>query len=211
MAANDHRARQVLEACRVSGLRVPEDVAVIGVDNDELLCQLSTPLLTSIEQGAKRIGYEAAALLDRMMDGKKPRQTRFVIDPVAVVPRRSTEFLAIQEPNVAKAMAFVREHACDGIKVRNVVDAVSMSRAGLETRFKAVLGHSIHKVIRNVQLDRVRRMIHDTDLPLKEVAATTGFKTVQHMSAAFSMRFGSPPGEYRRKNRTFRTQYPVNH
>jgi LacI family transcriptional regulator len=204
LAANDHRARQVLEACRGRGFRVPEEVAVLGVDNDELLCQLSSPLLTSIEQGAKQIGYEAAALLDRMMAGVKPPQTRFVIDPVGIVPRRSTEILAIQEPYVAKAMAFVREHASAGIKVRDVLEAVSLSRAGLETRFKSLLGYSIHTAIRNVQLNRARQVIYETDLPLKEVAATTGFKTVQHMTAAFAKMFGRPPGEYRRLHRAFR-------
>lgn len=198
MAANDNRARQVLEACRAIHMRVPEEVAVIGVDNDELLCQLSSPLLSSIEQGAKRIGYEAAALLDWMMRGKKPRKRHFVIDPGGIVMRRSTDILAIEDARVAQAMAFIREHACDSIKVPDVVDAVAISRSGLETRFKAALGRSLSKVIREVQLETAKGFVSDTNLALKEVAAKTGFKSVQHMTTLFHRVFGRPPAEYRR-------------
>jgi len=204
MAADDQRARQVLEVCRNSGLRVPEDVAVIGVDNDELLCQLSPTLLTSVEQGAKRIGYEAAALLDRMMAGRRPRKRWFRINPVGVVTRRSTDILAIEDTRVANAMAFIWEHACQGIKVRDILNAMSTSRTGLETHFKAILGHSIHTTIRRVQLERARGLIYETDLPVKQVAARTGFKTVQHMTILFSKMFGVPPAAYRRMTGTGR-------
>lgn len=198
MAANDYRARQVLEACRASGLRVPEELAVIGVDNDELLCQLSSPLLSSIEQGAKQIGYRAAALLDSIMSGRNPSESRFVIDPVGVVTRLSTDIVAIEDPKAAQAMAFIWEHACDGIKVQDVVNAVAASRAGLEARFKASLGRTLRVAIRDVQLERARRLISDTNLALKQVAADTGFKSVQHMTTLFAKAFGRPPAEYRR-------------
>jgi LacI family transcriptional regulator len=113
MAANDNRARHVLEACRTFSLEVPQDVAVIGVDSDELLCQLSSPPLSSIEQGATKLGFEAAALLDRLMRGEKTRR-RFVIDPIGIVVRQSSDILAIDGPTVAKAMAFIQEHALQG-------------------------------------------------------------------------------------------------
>lgn len=197
MAANDNRARQVLEACRSAGLQVPEDVAVIGVDNDELLCQLSTPLLSSVEQGAKRIGYEAAALLDRIMSGQTPHCKQAVIDPVGIATRRSTDVLAIRDAKVARAMAFVRDHAGEGLKVQDVVRAVAMSRSGLEVRFKASLGVTIHGSIRRVQMERVRRLVADTNLPLKEIAANNRLSSVQYMTALFAKTFGHPPGEYR--------------
>jgi LacI family transcriptional regulator len=202
MAADDERARQVLEVCRASGLRVPEHVAVIGVDNNELLCQLSTPLLTSVDQGAMRVGYEAAALLDRMMAGKKPRQRWFRIEPVGVVMRHSTDILTIEDTRVANAMAFIREHACEGIKVREVVAATFMSRKSLETHFKAVMGQSVHTAIRRAQLERARVLIHETDLPVKQVAPRTGFKSVQHMTNVFTKMFGVPPAKYRRMTGT---------
>jgi LacI family transcriptional regulator len=198
MGANDNRARQVLEACRVSGLHVPEEIAVIGVDNDEILCRLSSPLLTSIEQGAERIGYEAAALLDTMMSGKTSGKMRYVIDPVGVVTRLSTDVLAVEDPQVAKAMSFIREHACDGIKVPNVVAAVAASRSGLEARFKTALGRTLHTAIRDVQLERAKSLVTETNLPPKEIAASTGFKSVQHMSSLFRQAVGLPPAEYRR-------------
>jgi LacI family transcriptional regulator len=197
MAANDNRARQVLEACRAQSLRVPEEVAVIGVDNDELLCQLSSPLLTSVEQGARRVGHEAAVLLDRIMDGRKPRRRRLVIDPMGVVTRHSTDILAIQDPVAAKAMAFVWEHALRGIKVKDVAEAVTCSRAALETRFKAALGYSVHTAACNVRLEQARRLVRDTNLSLKQIAANTGFKSVQHMTTVFGRAFGQPPAGYR--------------
>jgi LacI family transcriptional regulator len=197
LAANDNRGRQVLEACRACDLRAPEEVAVIGVDNDELLCQLSSPPLSSVEQGAKRLGYGAAALLNQMIEGKQPSQRQFVIDPTGVVTRQSTDFLAIQDPKVAKAMTFIREHAFDGIKVPDVVNAVAVSRSGLETLFAAVLGYTIHSAIRKVQMERVRRLVSDTNLPLKQIAADTGFKSVQHMTTHFVKAFGQPPAKYR--------------
>ena len=197
MAANDNRARQVLEACRAQSLRVPEEVAVIGVDNDELLCQLSSPLLTSVEQGARRVGREAAVLLDRIMDGRKPRRRRMVIDPESVVTRRSTDILAIEDPVAARAMAFIWEHALRGIKVKDVAEAVTCSRAGLETRFKTALGYSVHTAIGNVRLEQARRLVRDTNLSLKQIAANTGFKSVQHMTTVFGRAFGQPPAGYR--------------
>lgn len=197
MAANDNRARQVLEACRACGLHVPQDVAVVGVDNDELLCQLSSPLLTSIEQGAKRLGYQAAQLLDWLMSGKKAKRRRFVVDPVGVVHRQSTELVAIADAVVAKAMAFIQDHASEGIKVKDVLGAVAISRSSLEIRFKTSLGYTIRAAVRHVQLQRARILISETTLPLKQIASSTGFRSVQHMTTLFAKAFGTPPAQYR--------------
>jgi LacI family transcriptional regulator len=198
MAANDKRARHVLEACHTYDLRVPEEVAVIGVDNDDLLCELSTPQLSSIEQDAKRIGYEAIALLDRMMGGEKPRQRHFLIDPLGVVTRRSTDILAVEDRLVARTMTFIQSGAARGIRVRDVVNDLEVSRSGLETRFKAAMGYTIHAAIRKAQLQRARRMITETNLPMKEIAAGTGFKSVQHMTTLFGKAFGQTPARYRK-------------
>jgi len=187
----------VLEACRAQSLRVPEEVAVIGVDKDELLCQLSSPLRTSVVQGARRVGHEAAVLLDHIMDGHKPRRRRMVIDPESVVTRRSTDILAIEDAVAAKAMAFIWEQALRGIKVKDVAEAVTCSRAALETRFKTALGYSVHTAIGNVRLEQARRLVRDTNLSLKQIAANTGFKSVQHMTTVFGRAFGQPPAGYR--------------
>jgi LacI family transcriptional regulator len=198
LAANDNRAHHVLEACHEFDLRVPEDVALIGVNHEELLCRLSNPTLTSIEHGTKRMGYEAAALLDRLMRGKTSRQRRFVIDPVAIVPRQSTDVLAVEDATAVKAMAFIKEHATDGIKVSNIVTALGVSRSGLETRFARALGYTPHTAIRRIQLDAARRLISDTNLPLKQIAANTGFRSIQHMTTLFGKAFHDSPARYRK-------------
>jgi LacI family transcriptional regulator len=201
MAANDHRARQVLEACRSRGLRVPDEVAVVGVDNDELLCRLSTPLLSSVEQGAVRLGHEAAALLDAIMRGARPRQRRIVINPVGVVTRRSTDMLAVGDEIAARALDFIRANACRGIKVGDVVKAVMVSRSGLEVHFREALDHSVHTAIRKARAEQVARLLCETSLSLKHIAGCTGFKSVQHMTAVFARIYGRPPGEHRRTAR----------
>ena len=197
LAANDSRGHQVLEACRAFELAVPQEVAVIGVNNDELLCQLSNPPLTSIEQGTEKMGYEAAALLDRMMNGSKPRTRRFVVDPVRVVARNSTEVLAVEDHLVAGAMAFIAANAMRGIKVSDVGRALGISKSTLDARFKKSLSFSIHAAIRRARMDRVRALVSGTTLPLKQIAATSGFRSVQHMTTLFKKSFAQSPARYR--------------
>jgi LacI family transcriptional regulator len=197
MAANDTRGQQVLETCRVFGLIVPEQVAVMGVNNDEMLCQLSSPPLTSIVQGTEKMGYEAAALLDQMMRGEKPRRQRFTVNPVKVVTRYSTDLLAVPDNLVSRAMMFVSANALKGIKVSDVTHALATSRSGLEARFYKVLGFSIHAAIRRTQMDRVRSLISDSTTPLKQIAASTGFRSVQHMTTLFKKSFALSPAKYR--------------
>jgi LacI family transcriptional regulator len=198
MAANDKRARHVLEACHSHGFHVPEEVAVVGVDNDEVLCELSSPRLSSVEQDAKRIGYEAISLLDRLMKGEKTRQRHFFIDPLGVVTRGSTDILAIQDRLVAKTITFIQSSASQGIRVRDVVTSLAISRSSLETRFKAATGRTIGAAIRRAQLQRAQRMIAETNLAMKEIAAVSGFKSVQHMTTLFGKTFGRTPAKYRK-------------
>jgi LacI family transcriptional regulator len=198
MAANDKRARHVLEACHTYGLRVPEEVAVIGVDNDEVLCELSSPQLSSVEQDAKRIGYEAIAMLERLMGGERARQRHFFIDPLGVVTRGSTDILAIEDRLVARTITFIRSAASQGIRVRDVANSIAISSSGLATRFKAATGQTIGAAIRRAQLQRAQRMVAETNLAMKEIAAITGFKSVQHMTTSFGKVFGRTPGKYRK-------------
>jgi LacI family transcriptional regulator len=198
LGANDRRAYHVLEACRASQIRVPEGVAVLGVDNDETLCQLSNPALSSIEQGAKQIGYEAAALLESMMSGARPRKLHHVISPIGIVTRRSTDVLAIEDEIAASAMIYIRSHFNSGISVTDVVGALRTSRSTLESRFKASLGRSVHEVIRKIQLERARELISETSLAMKEIASNSGFRSVQHMTTLFGKAFGQTPAAYRK-------------
>lgn len=197
LAANDQRARQVLEACRAAGLRVPQEIKVIGVDNDELVCQLSSPLLTSVEQGTRRIGYEAASLLDKIMEGKSVRRLRYVVDPVGIVTRQSTDLRAIDDPLVAKAMALIQKNAIRGLRVAEIASQLAVSRSGLEAHFRVAVGCSVRSAMRQVQLDEAKRLVTDTSMALKEIAASTGFRSVQHMTTLFRQAFGSPPAKHR--------------
>ena len=201
MACNDVRARHVLEACRTLGLRVPDDVAVIGVDNDEMICDLTDPPLSSVEQGATPMGYQAAALLDRLMSGKAATPLRFVVKPEGVVARRSTDTLAIDDPEMAQAVRFIRNHARERIRIDDVVKAVGVSRSTVERRFKAVMGRTIHAEIERVRLEHAKQLIATTDLPLKRVATQVGFKYVQYLTKLFRERLGQTPAEYRKQAR----------
>jgi LacI family transcriptional regulator len=198
MAANDARARHVLEACRAIGLRVPEDVAVLGVDNDEVICELTDPPLSSIEHGAANLGYQAAALLDRLMAGKKAKKLKTLIAPKEVVTRRSTDILAIEDHEVATAMAFIHRNRCTPIRISDVVEAVQVSRSTLETRFKAVTGRTMHGEIQRLQIDRARSMLATTDLPIKQISALAGFANVHYMTTIFRQSTGWTPAEYRK-------------
>jgi LacI family transcriptional regulator len=198
MAANDARARHVLEACRAIGLRVPEDVAVLGVDNDEVICELTDPPLSSIEHGAGSLGYQAAALLDRLMAGKKTKTLTTLVPPKEVVARRSTDILAIADPEVAAAMAFIHENRCRPLRIADVVEAVQVSRSTLETRFKAVTGRTIHAEIQRLQIDHARSLLATTDLPIKQIAVLAGFAHVHYMTTVFRQHTGWTPAEYRK-------------
>ncbi|MGA2534784.1 MAG: DNA-binding transcriptional regulator [Terracidiphilus sp.] len=199
LASNDIRGRQILESCRDSSLRVPEEVAVLGVDNDELLCNLSSPLLSSIEQGAKRLGYEAARLLNTLITRPGSIKTkRFIIDPFGVITRASTDVLAIEDPKLAKAMEYIARHFAEGVSVENVVAATGMSRSALEKKFRAELGSTVGSTIRRMQSHRARELVLTTSLPLKEIAANLSYPSVQHMTTVFQKTFGRPPGQLRR-------------
>lgn len=198
MAGNDTRARHILEACRSVGLRVPEDVAVIGVDNHELMCELTDPPLSSIEQGAQELGYRAAELLDQMMSGKRPRKIANLVAPERVIVRRSTDALAIGDADVATAMRFIRARACEHIRVADVLDEVAVSRSTLEARFRKIIGKTIREEIHDTMLRHAQTLIAAKELTLKQVAREAGFSHVQHMTNLFRRRLGRTPGEFQR-------------
>ena len=198
MAANDKRAKEVLECCRLFDLEVPRQVAVVGVDDSDLLCRLCWPPLSSIERGASRIGYEAAALLNRMMAGDRPPTTEVAIEPTHVVVRESTTNLADIDPLVTRAVRFIESHYSKSIKVSDVVNAAGISESVLECRFVKALGCTVYAAIREARLEHVRRLISETEVPLKQIAPEAGFSSVQHMTTLFRKAFGQSPARYRR-------------
>jgi LacI family transcriptional regulator len=200
MACYDIRGQQVLDACRNAGLDVPDEVAVIGVDNDEVLCDLSSPPLSSVIPNTQRTGYEAAALLEQMMSGRKVPPEGHFIPPIGVATRQSTDTLAIEDRAIAGAVRFIREHAFEQINVEQVLKHIPMSRRLFESRFKKLLGHTPHEEIIRVRMNRVKEMLTETDLSLADIAQRTGFEHVEYLSVAFKKREGMPPKRYRALN-----------
>lgn len=197
MACNDDRGREVLEACRAAGIRVPEDVAVIGVDNDELLCDLADPPLSSVALDAERGGYEAAALLDRLMQGRIRKPHRIVVAPTGVVTRRSTDVIAMEDREVAAALRYIHDRAGEPISVDEIVRSMAVSRRSLEIRFRKVVNRSIHSEIQRVHLQRAQQLLRETDLSIAVVARRSGFGSASYLSSVFSGSAGMTPARYR--------------
>ena len=197
MACNDMRGQQVLNACRAVGVVVPDEIAVVGADNDETLCDLSDPPLSSVVPDAERIGYEAAGLLDLMMAGKKPKQCELLINPSGVVTRRSTEVLAIEDRQIAAAARFIREHACEGIDVSHILRAVPLSRSTLERRFTSIMGHSPKHEILRVRLNRAKQLLAESDFTLELIAEKVGLQHTEYLGRIFKKKFGLTPARFR--------------
>jgi LacI family transcriptional regulator len=189
VACNDDRGLQVLDACRRAGLRVPDEVAVVGVDNDALVCNLSSPPLSSVDTGVERAGYAAAELLERMMAGEKVRPEPVFLQPVGVVARRSTEVTALADAELAGLIRHVRDHACDGLRVGDLVKRSSRSQS------------TPQEEIARVRLDRARHLLAHTDLSVAAVAGRCGFAHAKHFCTAFLQGTGQTPGQFRRATR----------
>ncbi|HEY0944907.1 MAG TPA: DNA-binding transcriptional regulator [Opitutaceae bacterium] len=203
-ACYDGRAQQVIEACQLLDLAVPDDVAVLGVDNDEVLCELCSPPLSSVLPNARRIGYEAAAMLAGMMRGERRASRTRYVEPVRVVERQSTDVVSVADPKVAAAVRFINQHACEGINVADVLRAVPMSRTLLERKFKALLGHSPHRQIVQKKIERVKHLLVESEVSIAVVAELAGFDNASYLSVAFRRETGASPYAYRAKHRTSR-------
>lgn len=201
MTCNDNRGLQVLRACMSVGVAVPDQVAVIGAGNDDCLCSLSHPPLSSVDLGPESIGYEAAALLDRMMGGRGAPEPHIQVPPRGIVTRLSTDVLATEDQAVAGAVRFIRSHAYDDICVDDVLKHVNLSRSALEPRLKRVIGRTVHQEIHRVRLERVKVLLSTTDLPTKQIAAQTGFHSVQYLARVFRNATGQTPASYRKRMR----------
>jgi LacI family transcriptional regulator len=199
MACNDERGQQVINACRDLGIAVPDEIAVVGVDNDDVVCDLCDPPLSSVVPNTRKIGFEAAALLEQMIAGKDPPDTPIYIQPLGIVTRRSTDVLAIDDQDIAEAIRFIREHACDGITVEDVVDRLPLSHSALERQFSKLLGRTPKAEIIRVQLERVKQLLAESDLTLKQISVKAGFRHPEYMSAIFKEKVGHTPGHYRQQ------------
>ena len=205
IACNDLRGQQVLDAARRAGLAVPEEVGVIGVDDDALLCDLCDPPLSSVRCNPEEIGYRAAEQLDGLMAGRHTgaamRPTQLLVPPLGVTTRQSTDILAIADPQVAAVLRMIRERACDGLTIRDLVRHSGASRTKLERLFREALGRTLQEEIRSVQMKRTRELLAQTDLSLEKIAPLVGFSQASYLSHAFKREVGESPRDYRRRAR----------
>ena len=198
MACNDPRGQKVLEACRRSGVRVPDEVAVIGVDDDEPICAIADPTLSSVVANHEGVGYQAAALLDLAMAGDIEAGVAVYVPPVGVVTRQSTDVLALTDREVATAIGFIRGHACLGLGVDEVCRELALSRSTLQRRFRDELGHTIHDEIVHARLKRAQELLAETDMPIATIALRCGFGCREYLGAVLRARVGQTPASYRR-------------
>jgi LacI family transcriptional regulator len=176
---------------------VPEEVAILGANNDTIRCELSDPALSSVAPNAFQSGYRAAALLRELLAGRKPKNMDQRVEPLGVVTRPSTDVLAVEDKNVAAALSFIREQACQGITVEQVLQHAHASRSQMERKFRHHIGRSPQSEIRRVQLRKIRQLLLETDFPLKRIAELTGFEHMEYMCVLFKRMTGTSPGTYR--------------
>ncbi|MBI3469489.1 MAG: XylR family transcriptional regulator [Planctomycetes bacterium] len=197
LACTDQLGFWLLDACNRAGVAVPEEAAVVGAENEESLCTMSTPPLSSVLFNGARIGYEAAAALDRMMAGGPAPQEPILVPPIGIVTRQSSDVVAVEDHDLAEALRFIREHAHEGITVEDVLRRVAMSRSALERRMREAIGRTPKSEILRVQINLVRQLLVDTDLTLAGIAHKAGFRHPQYMAEVFKQKLGQTPGEYR--------------
>jgi LacI family transcriptional regulator len=198
---NDIRGQQVLNVCRTSGIDVPDSVGVVGVDDDDAICPLCDPPLSSVRPDAHGVGYRAAEILHDMMRGAPATSNLDLISPKSVVSRLSSQVHASDDREIALACRFIREQACDGINVEDVANFVSISRRQLERRFRLELNRTPHQEITAVQIARVQQLLLETPMTLEQITPLAGYTHKEQLCAVFKRETGETPGGYRRRVR----------
>lgn len=198
MACNDLLGRVLADACAELKLNIPDDVAILGVDNAQSLCESDHVTLSSVDTDLERLGHEVGRLLDRAIHGEKLSCIPHLVAPRAVIQRRSTNAAAFEDADIAAAVRFIRENACDGITVDDVCRHLAISRRQLERRFIKDVGELPGAQIRHLRIARARVLLEETKLSLTEIARRCGYEHLSSFSAAFRAATGGPPSVYRR-------------
>jgi LacI family transcriptional regulator len=200
--ARDNEAVEVLEACFTADLAVPDEVAVLGVDNSEMICDCLRVPLSSIDNNLERIGYEGAALLDRLIRGETAPSSPLYIPPAGIVERRSTDSLATDHPQVQAALRYIRDHSHQPIRMVDLLKHVAMSRSGLEKAFREHYVRAPMEELRHTRLARAKKWLRETDEKIAAIAHLTGFQTIQSLCRTFREQLGQTPKQYRAAQRT---------
>ncbi|QDU80964.1 Xylose operon regulatory protein [Polystyrenella longa] len=199
-ACYDFMGQQILDVCRELEISVPEQIAVLGVDNDQRLCRLCSPPLSSIIPDTRATGYAAAQLLDELMTSSRTRKSQpaqILIPPQGIAERQSSDMYASDDVDLVAALRFIREHACEGITVNDVLRQVPLSRRALEARCQKLTGRTPHAEITRIKLERSKRLLRQTGLTVHEVAQRSGFSQAEYLSVVFKKQTGQTPGEFR--------------
>ncbi len=197
LVCNDLFARYLVDICQSRGLHISQDVSIVSTANEPLICESPSPTLTSIDMGFDQIGYQAAAMLDRLMRGEEVLPKVELARPVSLVPRDSTDLYAADDPLVSKALRFIAENSHRRIEVRDVVQAAATNRRGLERKFRESLGRTIAGEITRLRLERAKRRMAETDVPMKDIAMDAGFRNADHFYKVFMRVEGVSPSVYR--------------
>mgnify|MGYP001162612491 FL=1 len=201
MAAYDSLARRLIDLCAQASRRVPESIAILGVDDDPLLCQLATPPLSSIIPDSEGAGYAAAEQLDVIMSGKKMKRLDTLLPPLGIATRQSTDTFAVEDEDVSISAHYILAHACEGIQVDDVVKQTQLTRRALEKRFKDALGKTPHALIIETKLSKAERCLRETPLTLEQIATRCGFEYSEYLSVLFKKHRNMTPGVYRQQHR----------
>ncbi|SFV13274.1 XylR family transcriptional regulator [Pseudoduganella namucuonensis] len=197
IGVTDARARQLLQACIIAGIEVPEQVALIGIDNDPLVRVLTRIPLSSVIQGAQEMGRTAAHLLEQMLHGVRLPNTRILVPPAGINVFASSQHQPVKHPQVMRARHFIRQYACQGIKTHQVAEHVGVSRSSLEAYFRQELGCSVHDVILRFKLDAAKAGLASAERTIADVALGCGFTSTQYMHLVFKRELGCTPRAYR--------------
>jgi LacI family transcriptional regulator len=198
MACNDDRGQHILEVCKLIGLKVPDDVSVIGVDNDPMICEIGDPPLTSIALDVESAGFNSAKLLNDLISGTKMNGQQIIVSPTHVVQRQSSDIFAVNDLEITKALKFIRENARSKIYVKDVVNSTCLSRRILEKRFRDILHRSIYDEIRRRRVDLITKFLIETDLPISEITSLFTFTDMEHISRYFKKEKGMGLREFRK-------------
>lgn len=198
-ATNDDRARHVLEACHIAGLEVPSDVSVLGSDNDEMICTLTSRPLSSISYNFENSGFQAAELLDKLMYDRNHPKTTIITQALGIISRQSTDILAIEDIDVSNALQYIQMHFRENISVADVVEATTLSRRSLELRFKEVTHHNIAEEIRRQRIAHAAKLLIGTNLTVSQIASAAGYQEIKRLNEAFVKYYKVSPSRYRKQ------------
>lgn len=202
MACNDDRGSQILAVARITSLKIPEDIALVGCDNDEFVCGMATPPLSSVALDVEKAGYQAAQLLDKLMSGKKIRPKKIIVNPTNVVVRRSSDIFAINDSQVVEAIKYIHEHAQEPLRTNDVADAVIISRRGLYDKFKRTFNCKVTDYINRVRIELICQWLTDTDLTISQIAYKFNFSSPYNITKYFRKHKGVNPLQYRNQHRS---------